>query len=527
MLLLLSIISDRSARGAEWQWSVPDGQARVFLWIPPKCDRMRGVVVANHNMIEQGILEHPVMRQTLAELNLGEVWVVPRLELEFDFNKGSGEHFQRVMDALADESGYDELKSVPVVPLGHSACATFPWNFAAWNPGRTLCVISVKGDAPQTNLTGYGRANVPWGDRTIDGVPGLMVMGEYEWGEARLAPALVFAEKHPAVPLSFLGDAGHGHFDYSDELVTFLATFIRKSAQQRLAPDGSLKPIDTRSGWRIDRWRRDQPPAAPAAPYSEYAGVARESFWCFGEEQALATEHHYAAARGELPQLLGFVGGDRTCAGEPAELPFTPSEDGVSFRLNATFLDSVSGNGGNPARWAGLPNGTPLGHATGGGAIRLSTIVGPIARVAGDVFTLRFNRAQSTGDGRNNDMWLLASHPGDDKYKSAVQQLLIRARPNSDGIAQTITFPPIPDQPVDVKSLKLAATSDAGLPVHYYVREGPAEVDGDTLEFTPIPPRAKLPIRVTVVAWQWGRSVDPKVRTAPTVERSFTVGSAR
>jgi hypothetical protein len=119
-------------------------------------------------MIEQGILEHPKMRSTLSDLNFAEVWVVPSLELNFDFNKGAGERFEQLMDALADESGYAELKAAPVVPLGHSAHATFPWNFAAWNPNRTLCVLSVKGDAPQTNLTGYGRANVEWGDRNID-----------------------------------------------------------------------------------------------------------------------------------------------------------------------------------------------------------------------------------------------------------------------------------------------------------------------------------------------------------------------
>ena len=36
--------------------------------------------------------------------------------------------------------------------------ATFPWNFAAWNPERTLAIISYHGDAPRTNLTGYGGA---------------------------------------------------------------------------------------------------------------------------------------------------------------------------------------------------------------------------------------------------------------------------------------------------------------------------------------------------------------------------------
>ena len=38
-----------------------------------------------------------------------------------------------------------------------------------------------KRQAPRTILTGYGRDNMEWGKRTIDGIPGLMIEGEYEW----------------------------------------------------------------------------------------------------------------------------------------------------------------------------------------------------------------------------------------------------------------------------------------------------------------------------------------------------------
>lgn len=71
--------------------------------------------------------------------------------------------------------------------------------------------------------------------------------------------------------------------------------------------------------------------------------------------------------------------------------------------------------------------------------------------------------------------------------------------------------------------MKLNAVSSANVPVYYYVREGPAEIEGNTLRFTAIPPRAKFPLRVTVVAWQWGRSIEPKLKTADPVERSFNL----
>ena len=93
---------------------------------------------------------------------------------------------------------------------------------------------------------------------------------------------------------------------------------------------------------------------------------------------------------------------------------------------------------------------------------------------------------------------------------------------NTAGADQHISFGAIPDQRVGTQSLKLIAKSDPDVPVYFYVREGPAELQGDTLKFTPIPPRAKFPVKVTVVAWQWGRSMDPKLKTAEPVERTFS-----
>jgi hypothetical protein len=69
----------------------------------------------------------------------------------------------------------------------------------------------------------------------------------------------------------------------------------------------------------------------------------------------------------------------------------------------------------------------------------------------------------------------------------------------------------------------MQATSDAGLPVYYCVRESPATITGDTLTFTQISPRSNYPVIVTVVAWQWGRSLTPQVKTAMPVEQTFLI----
>jgi len=98
-------------------------------------------------------------------------------------------------------------------------------------------------------------------------------------------------------------------------------------------------------------------------------------------------------------------------------------------------------------------------------------------------------------------------------------QLVVEAE--VEGKTQQINFPTIPDQKLNTKGIELKATSTAGVPVYYYVKEGPAALNGNRLTLTKIPPRAKFPVKVTVVAWQYGSSVEPKLQTAEPVERSF------
>jgi hypothetical protein len=528
ILVFLALLS---AHGAEWQWSIPMGEGRAFLWIPPGCKQIRGVVVGQNNMIEQGILEHPAFRRTLADENMAEVFVAPPFEFVFQFDKGAGERFDGMMKQLAGASGYSELASAAVVPLGHSACASFPWNFAAWNPGRTLAILSVHGDAPLTTLTGSGRPNPDWGDRNLDGVPGLMVMAEYEWGDVRLAPALDFQKKHPKTPLAMLAEPGNGHFNYSDDLVKYLAMFIHKAAEQRLPARFSrdkspvLKPIDLTRGWLVQRWHLNQSRTIMPAPFSKYSGDRTEAFWCFDKEMAWATQNYLADQSGKLPQLLSITDGEmpqeKGC-GEPVTPKFIPMGDGVSFRLQTSFMDVVSHNG-NAARWANLPAGSPLGHATGGGPIVLHKIVGPAIQSGPDTFQFSMNRVNSTVDRRNSDIWVWASHPGDARYKSIVQQAMVRVPAFREGAEQHILFPEISDQQAGTKSIRLKATSDSGGKVYYYVREGPAEIDGEVLNFTKIPPHATFPIEVTVVAWQLGSAREPRLKTAAPVERTFQI----
>ena len=296
--LLLAALN--ASADAVWQWSVPLGNGRAFLWLPEDCQQVRAVVAGQNNMIEQGILEHPQFRREMTRLGIAEIFIAPPFDTwqSATNNDAANAQFNVMLKSFAADSGYGELEFAPIVPIGHSAMASYPWNFAAWNPGRTLAILSVHGDSPQTKLVGNGRPNVDWGDRNLDGIPGLMVMGEYEWWEDRLASLAPFRAKFPGAPIALLAEPGRGHFDYSDDLVNFLALFIRKSAEQRLpekAVPGQppvLKPIDPRAGWLVQRWHLNQPRTVKPAPFAKYAGDTNDAFWAFDKEMALATQNY-------------------------------------------------------------------------------------------------------------------------------------------------------------------------------------------------------------------------------------------
>ena len=123
---------------------------------------------------------------------------------------------------------------------------------------------------------------------------------------------------------------------------------------------------------------------------------------------------------------------------------------------------------------------------------------------------------------RTGDICLLAGNDGDKHYKSTVQELSFRIPyRNTEGKRQHILFPGLDDVRKGTETISLHATSDCGLPVYYYVKEGPAEIEGNKLVFTRIPPRSKFPLKVTVVAWQYGLAGE--VQTAEPVERSFFI----
>jgi hypothetical protein len=311
------------------------------------------------------------------------------------------QRFEQLMQEFARGTEHPEIASCPIIPFGHSAQATFPWNFAAWNPDRTLCIISYHGDAPRTNLCGYGRANIEWGrTRNIDHIPGLMIEGEYEWWEARVRPALAFRMMYPDSRISFLCDAGRGHFDLCEQTQDYIARFIAK-ALANPRPTGGLY---------YSRWQEDGTETTDT----------HEQFWYQDEEMAALTRARYEHSRGKQMQYVSARIDGRLIAYNPdshiklnASVDKAPSPADTEFTIEPVFVDSTR-------------TSLSSGHA----AVRPRVVLlsGPAIQTGEYTFRVAPDYFGSDSKRLWKGITLCIEADGDDRYKAAVQELNIRVK---------------------------------------------------------------------------------------------------
>jgi len=517
-------------RAAEWQWAVETGtknSSRAFLWIPPDCDYVRGVIVGQQVILEKVAFEDPQVRAVAARAKLAIVFIVPAAIGYDDFGPaGKGtEIFQGILERLAEVSGYSEIALAPFLTLGHSGGAIFAWRAAYWKPQRCFGVVGLHA-APIGPPEHKGQ-------QTADGVPILDITGQYEsvgnirqgiephirWVRGDL---LAFRGRWEKALLSELVQPGCTHFNWDERLAHYVAMFIEKAATARIptnrppaAREPGLKDISLESGWLTDCTLMS-PPRHPAAPYTQYKGDPTLAFWHLDEELARENEAYAQSQRGKELQLLTFVqNGAPLPAAWNQALTFQPrlDSDGLTVKLKATFAEKA------PPEYFGAPNS--LGHADGPIKYRLfGGWSGGGEQVGPDTFRICFDRFSILkGAG---GLMVMAFHPGDHRFAYTEQPGTVKfPSRNTSGQSQKISFEPIPDQSAPAASLRLHANSDSGLPVEFCAMQGPVEVIGDKLTFTPVPPRAKYPVKVTVVAWQWGRSIEPLFKSAEPVEQSL------
>ena len=124
-VLVALLMLNMKGQAAEWQWSVEipsmvsdetGGHPTAFLWIPEDCQRVKAVVVGQHNMCEETLFENVLFRQRMKEAGIALVWITPILNQPWDVATGCNDALLRALDDLAEVSGYGELGRVPIVP---------------------------------------------------------------------------------------------------------------------------------------------------------------------------------------------------------------------------------------------------------------------------------------------------------------------------------------------------------------------------------------------------------------------------
>jgi hypothetical protein len=545
-ILCCLIIFTAFVSSAEWQFSVQAPSIpgrRAFLWIPPDAKQVRGLVVGLQNMLEKPLFERDDFRAGIAKSQLGILMIFPGRDADGTEDKtfpspvrshldlflcpkgpqgpenatAAGNDLQQVLNALADESGYRELRHVPLLPVGHSSAGSFVWHIYRWDANRIIGMLPFKTgskpDGPKRDIPVFC-INSEWFDygksSNLCGMKAQDIAGQQR---ARAGGTLY----------GYHVDVGSGHCNVSDDSVPMIISFIRKATDARVPANADfnhpviLKPVAEDSGWIIPIQGFGTTAAKPM-PRSAWTGDPDQVFWYLDQDLAEHVYHHVTHQLTKKPQQLGFVQPDGQVMTRGGMYRFRPTfvDDMGTFTIEARFIDHLDGNNL-------YPDGTQLGNQEG--EIRYHVNSGGLRQVGPNAFRVCPHAGPIRSQGNPWEPTIVATVLGNAQYRPAEAAAHVDIDIlNTKGAIQTLDFPPIPDQSASKSDpIVLRATASSGLPVQYTVTTGPAIVTGNTLMLTAIPIQAKFPIRVTVAAFQWGRSHAQPIQSIGPIERTFLI----
>jgi hypothetical protein len=530
----------------------PDGSkttARAYLWVPEECKKLRGILVLCANVPEMMLAGHPEIRKVCRENDLGIVWC-PRTF--FNFKRFGPEKkladaeavafLQQLLGGLASTSGYPEVATVPWIPIGESSHLLMADALVEAAPGRTIAGIWLKNphlpphDRTTPALVIYGSAQ-EWAQDKPDTNRNTTFLNRWATNALHYDSVLKGRQANPDWPLSYALDGQSGHFDCSEKVVGMVARYIKQATKARLPREGGthLIPVDLTKGFLAELPAPGHG-ALPVTSWNDTPASNRSLPWFFDKESAEAAQalgHIDWKAKSQLPAFAATNGAvmpflfngissiainarpkpwTNAATGAVSNAPVIITEpDGITFHLKGVLLDRV------PETFAGAGAGEQLEKTPGEPVVEWMS--GCIEPLGNGTFRIAPDR-----NWPSVPTYMAVRQPGTSGVRGVVQPGGVDVGEiNSEGTPQKITFEPIPDVKAGSESITLKARSDSGLPVRFFVDAGPAVIQGDKLVFTTIPPNAKLPLTVTVGAWQLGRWAEPKIRKADVVKQSFRI----
>ena len=500
--------------------------ATLYLWIPENCKQLRGLVIMCSNVPEHFLVGDTAIRNACTANNLGIIWSTPsfmnfrksttkdnkQLNMALEY-KTANEFLQQLLNGLAETSGYAEVATVPWLPMGESGHLLMVDALMEYNPERCIAGIFIKNNhLPPHNrttptLTVFGSAQ-EWGQDKVD--------FRTKWNDIGDAYKSILTQRklNPKWPLSYVIDGTSGHFDCSERLASYFAHYIDLVSKARLSDDNSskLKQIQLEKGYLADlpvpahenqlikSYSNDDTSYISAPWYLDRYSAT--------EAQSIAKINWKAAS-----QLPGFL----TDSGRIAPYIFngisklTPSEmgdDGITFTVKGIMLDKLPENFIGAGERVPKTNANPI----------VEWVCGQYKPLGNNQFRISLDRSWSS-----TANYIGVRQQGSDTIRTIFQPCGLTLPKNTVGTKQQITFNKINDVKEGTKSVTIEASTDAHLPVSFYVVAGPAIIKNNQLIFTKIPPKSKFPISVIVAAWQWGRSVEPKVKMAEIVKQTFKI----
>ena len=157
-------------------------------------------------------------------------------------NGGGADGLVALLNRFAEDSGHDELRTVPLLFFGGSAGGSFGTTFAMLHPSRTIGLV---------RYNAHSRG-LPIDVESIRTIPALLLAGgddqvagtedaEKLWSQGRALEA----------PWTFGIQPGQGHLAGLEPATAFILSWIEGVIHHRLA-GGKLREIDPANSWRAD-----------------------------------------------------------------------------------------------------------------------------------------------------------------------------------------------------------------------------------------------------------------------------------